>query len=1392
MKLHGNDGVFMRSIVFLFRKWLPASAAVLAILIAGCGGSSSKQTTPTPTFTPAAGSYTSSQTVTIGDGNSAAVLYCTTDGSTPTTSSPQCAEPTTVSQTETINAIAVAPGQNPSAVATAAYTINLPPAATPTFAPDPTVPYTSAQSVTISDATANATIYYTATPGTTGTAPTTSSSQYTPGTPIMVSATTTIEAMAVATGYSNSAVATATYTITIPTPTPTISSPGGTSTTYPSTLSVTLSDSDAGATIYYTTNGNMPTTSSTKYTTGTPITVSSTETIQVIAIDTAGGLSASQTASQAFTVLEATPTFSPVAGQIQAGGTVTILDADPNATIYYTTNGSTATTSGNKYSNSTPITVSSSETINAIAINTTSGYNVSANASAAYTVPPAAPMITPNGGAITTSQTITLSDTTSGVTIYYTIDGTDPTTSPSRTQYGTPFALTQTGSVTVRAVAYSSGIYSSITSATFTVSAPSPSITGLTPSSGSVGTPVTISGSNFGSAMGSVSFGNTAASVSSWSNSSIGVTVPSGLSLGSVSVTVTTSGGQTASANFTVTAAAPIVSGVSPSAGPLAGGTTVTISGSNFASGATVAFGNTPGTDVTVNSPTSITATSPAGTGTVNVTVTVGSGTSATSAADQFTYDAAPTVTNVSSNTGPSSGGTSVTITGSNFVTGATVDFGTNNPATVVTVTSPTSITATSPAGTGTVNVTVTTPGGTSATNSNDQFTYTSSGPSISGTVVSGTTGIDASVQLYAAGTGGYGQGATPIGGSVNTNATTGAFSGISYDCSNQTAPNDQLYLVATGTGANSGVVLMTALGSCSNPSYSSGVTVVINEVTTIASAYALEGFASLDGSGGIAIGAPATYDAKKYPSCNAAGNWLSTGANTCNYTGLVNAFNTVNNLVNVNTGTALTITPFYAASPTPGSNFSYVPQARINSLANILASCVDATSSCSTLFSNAKSSAGATPADTLQAALNIAQNPGANVAALYGLQAAAPPYGSTTANPVTALTATPNDWTLALTFEGGGYSGEGQPQTNSIAIDGFGNVWTAGNADPSLTAFSPLGAALYSNGFYGVASQDFAAVAPDIAGNIWVANGDETDELTGAPGALSTNQRTNDKTNHTLAGLALDPTSPGYFWVDEGTQLEQYESTGTSEGYWTRNGLSFPGTLGSIALDGLGYVWAVDTPNNALWEIQIPTTNRAFPSNHIGSAAEFTGSGVTLAVDSSGNVLACSTGSTAGITVQSFSNGNFTSGTGTSSATYTASGRCGNAIAMDGADNIWVLGTDGSGLGYLDELSGPASTTPGTLLSPATSGYTGTASASTSDGETTSILLSSNFTQSGNSETSLAVDGSGNLWVLNGQVGNNAPSTYSSQLVEFIGIAAPVATPIEAGVQNSTLASKP
>jgi hypothetical protein len=172
---------------------------------------------------------------------------------------------------------------------------------------------------------------------------------------------------------------------------------------------------------------------------------------------------------------------------------------------------------------------------------------------------------------------------------------------------------------------------------------------------------------------------------------------------------------------------APTIASILPVSGSIAGGTVVTISGTGFLANPTVKFGGVAATNVTAT-PTSITATTPAhGAGKVDVLVTNTDAQSAT-LAQAFTYALpAPSISNVTPNSGPTTGGTPVTITGTNFQSGATVTFGAR-AATDVVVVSATTITARTPLGPANeqlaVNVTVTNPDATTGSASG-AFTYT-------------------------------------------------------------------------------------------------------------------------------------------------------------------------------------------------------------------------------------------------------------------------------------------------------------------------------------------------------------------------------------------------------------------------------------------------------------------------------------------------------------------------------------------------------------------------------------------------------------------------------------------------------------------------------------------
>lgn len=175
----------------------------------------------------------------------------------------------------------------------------------------------------------------------------------------------------------------------------------------------------------------------------------------------------------------------------------------------------------------------------------------------------------------------------------------------------------------------------------------------------------------------------------------------------------------------------PSIMTVSPASGPTTGGTTVTITGSHLSGVTSIAFGTVPAASFIIVSDTSITAVSPAEpVSTVDITAANAEGASATSPADRFSYLAsnqAPSVTSISPTSGPTSGGTSVIITGTGFTGATEVGFG-GFRAISFQVNSDTSITATSPPeSAGTVDIKVYTPNGISPATPADQFTFTGS-----------------------------------------------------------------------------------------------------------------------------------------------------------------------------------------------------------------------------------------------------------------------------------------------------------------------------------------------------------------------------------------------------------------------------------------------------------------------------------------------------------------------------------------------------------------------------------------------------------------------------------------------------------------------------------------
>ena len=236
---------------------------------------------------------------------------------------------------------------------------------------------------------------------------------------------------------------------------------------------------------------------------------------------------------------------------------------------------------------------------------------------------------------------------------------------------------------------------------TFTVVL-APTITSFTPTSGPIGTVVTIAGTNLTGASAVKFNGVAATTITPVSATSLKATIPIGATTGKIAVT-TPGGTATSSGTFTV---APTIRYFSPTNGPI--GTVVTITGTNLAGVNSVKFNGVAATTVTPVSATSLKATVPTGATTGKVVVTTPGG-MVTSIAT-FTVLVAPTITSFTPSIGPI--GTVVTITGTKLTGASAVKFN-GVAATTITPVSATSLKATVPAGATTGKIAITTPGGT-------------------------------------------------------------------------------------------------------------------------------------------------------------------------------------------------------------------------------------------------------------------------------------------------------------------------------------------------------------------------------------------------------------------------------------------------------------------------------------------------------------------------------------------------------------------------------------------------------------------------------------------------------------------------------------------------------
>ncbi|MEI6520124.1 MAG: chitobiase/beta-hexosaminidase C-terminal domain-containing protein [bacterium] len=323
--------------------------------------------TPTVSITPAAGTYTTAQTVTmtIANGANGDVIRYTTDGSAPLASSNLYSVPISVATTTTVRAQVFRSGAAQGTAVSEVYTITQAQSAVTTTPAAGS--YSNSVTVTLTGGTTGDEIRYT----TNNSNPTATSTLY--STPIVITTTTTIRAQIFNAGVAKGQVMTALYTITLPSSL-TLTPASG---TYANFVAVTISGAPNGATIRYTLDGTNPTTTSTI--SAGQVTILSSK--KLIAQAFVNGVASGQPVIGDYVITVGVPTFSPAPGTYTTAKLVTISKGANNGVIHYTLDGSDPTVTSPAYS--TAINVTATTTITARLFN---GNTISAPATGLYTI----------------------------------------------------------------------------------------------------------------------------------------------------------------------------------------------------------------------------------------------------------------------------------------------------------------------------------------------------------------------------------------------------------------------------------------------------------------------------------------------------------------------------------------------------------------------------------------------------------------------------------------------------------------------------------------------------------------------------------------------------------------------------------------------------------------------------------------------------------------------------------------------------------------------------------------------------------------------------------------------------------------------------------------------
>jgi len=693
-----------------------------------------------------------------------------------------------------------------------------------------------------------------------------------------------------------------------------------------------------------------------------------------------------------------------------------------------------------------------------------------------------------------------------------------------------------------------------------------------------------------------------------------------------------------------------------------------------------------------------------------------------------------------------------------------------------------------------------------------------------------------ATINLYAVGTSGYGSAGTLLATTTssatdgdagfsftqNASGTPGPTSPVTatYTCP---TPTTQLYIVSrggstqgTGNGTNSAAVFAVAIGSCGS---AGSVFVDLNEVTSVGTMAALQQYFN-----------PTT---ESFGYANTAQSAL----------GFSNNVGLISNLVNIPGGSAnnqviQSATPLGYGTLTGSTvNVTITPEYnKINLIANILAACVNTTSNtsanCATLFSNAvpptatftsqptQTFASITPSneDTLQALYFMMTNPtsggalssngtssGANINNLVGLIAATAPFQP-------AYSTTPTDWTVGVYYKSTNTcvtQSNGTTTTSTatylddilaLTVDASGNIWSASNTTPGdLYEMSPLGSPLTCG--LGTLSAGATAVAIDSAGYVWTnstttaTNGSTTDYYlykwnpTGVldsswPTLTATSGSTT--TDSTTQAIAADGVGNIFYSLNDSGDRGVVKITGAgvagaSPASATSTNLS--ASINSrpyyMQVDSSGDVWVAD--KNGYYEEFYPDSSNSTGYSVLKATTDSSDPyGVAIGQVPAGSSVGTEMINLVGTGWQVYQPGSTAGTVSTSDQISTAGTVAGlsgaESLVVDGASNLWAGCTGSEADNWVTGTANSKTTYAFCELSWTGVNISGTGTAGGGFQKDPTLIMPYGM-------RGVAVDPSGNVW--GGQ-------DNGTGIVELVGAAVPVVTPLSTATANGTLGAKP